>query len=126
MKPKGEIKDFFRANKEEHGWERRGDNHELPNPAWIEGSWMTKHGDTYYLQYAAPGTEFKSYADGVYTSKSQLGPFKYEPYSPFCHKPGGFIGGAGHGATFQDKYGNYWRVITMVISVLDMFERRLA
>jgi len=125
MKPKGEVKDFFRGNKEEHGWERRGDTHELPDPAWIEGPWMTRHGDTYYLQYAAPGTEFKSYADGVYTSKNPLGPFKYEPYSPFSHKPGGFIGGAGHGATFQDKYGNYWRVTTMVISVLDMFERRV-
>jgi beta-xylosidase len=125
MKPKGEIKDFFKGNKEEHGWERRGDKHELPNPAWIEGPWMTKHADTYYLQYAAPGTEFKSYADGIYTSKNPLGPFKYEPYSPFSHKPGGFIGGAGHGATFRDKYGNFWRVTTMVISVLDMFERRV-
>ena len=125
LEPKCEIEDFFKGNKDEHGWERRGDNHELPNPAWIEGPWMTKHKDTYYLQYAAPGTEFKSYADGVYTSKSPLGPFNYEPYSPFSHKPGGFIGGAGHGATFQDKYGNYWRVITMVVSVLDMFERRL-
>jgi len=125
LQPKGEMIDFFKGNKEEHGWERRGDKHELPNPAWIEGPWMTKHADTYYLQYAAPGTEFKSYADGVYTSKNPLGPFKYEPYSPFSHKPGGFIGGAGHGATFQDKYGNYWRVVTMVISVLDMFERRV-
>ncbi|GAG48079.1 unnamed protein product, partial [marine sediment metagenome] len=30
-----EIKDFFKGNKEEHGWERRGDKHELPNSAWI-------------------------------------------------------------------------------------------
>lgn len=125
LQPKGEMINFFKGNKEEHGWERRGDKHELPNPAWIEGPWMTKHAGTYYLQYAAPGTEFKSYADGVYTSKNPLGPFKYEPYSPFSHKPGGFIGGAGHGATFRDKYGNYWRVVTMVISVLDMFERRV-
>lgn len=125
MKPKGKTRDFFRGDKVEHGWERRGDKHELPNPAWIEGPWMTKHRGTYYLQYAGPGTEFKSYADGIYTSKNPLGPFEYEPYSPFSHKPGGFIGGAGHGATFQDKYGNYWRVTTMVISVLNMFERRL-
>ena len=125
MKPKGETQDFFKGDKEEHGWERPGDQHELPNPAWIEGPWMTKHGDTYYLQYAGPGTEFKCYADGIYTSKHPLGPFKYEAYSPFSHKPGGFIGGAGHGATFQDKYGNYWRITTMVISVLDMFERRV-
>lgn len=37
----------------------------------------------------------------------------------------GFINGAGHGATFMDKYGNYWNVATMVISVKDIFERRL-
>jgi hypothetical protein len=125
MKPIGEVQDFFKGQAEEHGWERRGDKHELQGSAWIEGPWMTKHKGMYYLQYAAPGTEFKSYADGVYTSTKPLGPFKYEPYSPFSHKPGGFIGGAGHGATFQDKYGNYWRVTTMVISVLDMFERRV-
>lgn len=125
LQPLGGTLDFFKGDKEKHGWERPGDQHELPNPAWIEGPWMTKHADTYYLQYAGPGTEFKCYADGVYTSKNPLGPFQYELYSPFSHKPGGFIGGAGHGATFQDKYGNYWRVVTMVISVLDMFERRV-
>jgi len=121
----GEVKSFFKGDKEAHGWERTGDQHELPQAAWLEGPWMTKHADTYYLQYAAPGTEFKSYSDGVYTSKRPLGPFKYEPYSPFSHKPGGFIGGAGHGATFQDKYGNYWRVVTMVVSKLAKFERRV-
>ncbi len=121
----GEVKDFFKGDKEAHGWERTGDNHELSDPAWLEGPWMTKHADTYYLQYAAPGTEFKSYSDGVYTSKGPLGPFKYEPYSPFSHKPGGFISGAGHGATFQDKHGNYWRVVTMVVSKLAIFERRV-
>lgn len=125
IESKGQIYDFLKGQPDEHGWERRGDNHEIDDFAWIEGPWMTKHNGTYYLQYAAPGTEFKSYADGVYTSTKPLGPFKYEPYSPFSHKPGGFIGGAGHGATFQDKYGNYWRVTTMVISVLNMFERRL-
>jgi hypothetical protein len=45
--------------------------------------------------------------------------------NPFSFKPGGFIGGAGHGHTFQDKYGNYWHVASMKISVRHMFERRL-
>jgi len=126
FQPKGpNWVNLFSMNGEEHGWERPGDQHELPRAGWMEGAWMTKHAGTYYLQYAAPGTEFKCYADGVYTSKNPLGPFKYQPYSPFSHKPGGFIGGAGHGATFQDKHGNYWRVVTMVVSVLDMFERRV-
>jgi hypothetical protein len=77
------------------------------------------------LQYAAPGTIWKSYADGVFTAISPRGPFTYAPYSPFSHKPTGFIGGAGHGATFQDKRGDYWRVVTMVISIKHRFERRL-
>lgn len=120
------------ANSEDHGWEgsgednlgyvRSGVNRVEP---WIEGPWMTKHDGTYYLQYSAPGTIWKTYADGVYTSKSPTGDFVYQPYSPFSYKPGGFIGSAGHAATFRDKQGNYWRVVTMVVSVIHKFERRL-
>ena len=72
-----------------------------------------------------PGTEFKTYADGLYISDNPLGPFEYTPYSPFSFKPTGFITGAGHGCTFQDKNGNFWRVTTMVIFVKNIFERRI-
>jgi xylan 1,4-beta-xylosidase len=112
-------------NPDKHGWEIPGEQNELTRSGWNEGAWMTKYNNRYYLQYAAPGTEFKTYADGVYTSGSPLGPFEYETYSPFSYKPGGFTGGAGHGSTFQDKYGNYWHIATMSISVRHMFERRL-
>ncbi|KAF5541771.1 hypothetical protein FMEXI_7819 [Fusarium mexicanum] len=54
-----------------------------------------------------------------------MGPFTCETYSPFAHKPTGFISGAGHGSTFAAKDGNYWHVGTMAISVRHMFERRL-
>jgi Glycosyl hydrolases family 43 len=95
----------FRADYARHGWERRGEEN-LGAPTgpgfqegpWFEGSWMTRHAGTYYLQYAAPGTEFRGYADGVYTAPSPRGPFTYAPYSPFFHKPTGFIAGAGHSA----------------------------
>lgn len=33
--------------------------------------------------------------------------------------------GAGHGDTFQDKYGNYWHVASTVIAQRHMFERRI-
>jgi xylan 1,4-beta-xylosidase len=122
----------FRANYAQHGWERRGEenlgavaNGQYQEGPWLEGSWMTKHNGTYYLQYAAPGTEFKTYADGVYTAKSPRGPFTYAANSPFSHKPTGFIGGAGHSATFRDRKGRYWHIATMAISVKHMFERRL-
>jgi xylan 1,4-beta-xylosidase len=110
----------------EHGWERRGDDNLLDEKPWIEGSWMTKHDGRYYLQYSAPGTEFKTYADGIYVSDFPLGPFTYAPYSPFSFKPTGFITGAGHGCTFQAKDGNYWRVVTMVDSTARWwFDRRI-
>lgn len=86
---------------------------------------MTKHNNIYYLQYSAPGTEYKSYADGYYTSESPLGPFTYASSNPFSSKPEGFIAGAGHGATFQDKHGNWWHIATMSVSVKEKFERRL-
>lgn len=108
-----------------HGWERRGDDNLLDESPWIEGSWMIKHNGKYYLTYAGPGTEFKTYADGVYVSDSPLGPFDYADYSPYAFKPTGFICGAGHGSTFRDKNGQYWHIGTMTISVKHMFERRL-
>ena len=86
---------------------------------------MTKHQGKYYLQYAAPGTQFHSYADGVFVGTAPLGPFHYDPTSPFSHKPTGFITGAGHSGSFTDARGEYWHVSTMVISVRHMFERRL-
>ena len=54
-----------------------------------------------------------------------LGPFKLASNNPCSSKPEGFINGAGHSSTFQDKYGNYWHISTMTISQKHMFERRL-
>lgn len=121
----GPVATLFGNNPRDHGWERRGDNNDIDETLWMEGPWMTWHDGTYYLQYAAPGTEYKTYADGIYLSRSPLGPYEYAPYSPFSFKPTGFITGAGHGATFQDKYGNWWRVVTMVVAVKHKFERRI-
>ena len=63
--PIGKPKVLFNSNKEKYGWERSGDYNEInPTNPWIEGSWMTKHDGKYYLQYAVPGTQFKSYCEG--------------------------------------------------------------
>ena len=121
----GEAAVLIKHNSEKYGWEVSGDNNELNKDGWNEGPCMIKHNGKYYLHYAAPGTEFRVYADGIYVSDKPLGPFKYVETNPFSFKPGGFIGGAGHGHTFKDKYGNYWRVATMKISIRHMFERRL-
>ena len=92
---------------------------------YIEGAFMTKHGGKYYLQYACPGTQYNTYADGVYVGGSPLGPFTRQAANPFSAVTGGFLTGAGHGSTIADQYGNYWHAATMRISVNHDFERRV-
>jgi xylan 1,4-beta-xylosidase len=122
------------ADVDHHGWEVSGEHNRgkteghlsLKSAApWIEGSWMNKISGRYYLQYAAPGTQFKTYADGVYVSDQPTGPFIYQSYSPFSFKPTGFIAGAGHSCTFLDKNNQYWHIATATISIRHDFERRL-
>lgn len=125
LQPLGKSVEVFNSDKKNFGWERPGDfNNKEVNP-WIEGTWMTKFNGKYYLQYAGPGTEYKSYCDGLYESDKPLGPFKLASHNPMSSKPEGFIAGAGHSSTFQDVYGNYWHISTMTISQKHMFERRL-
>lgn len=92
---------------------------------FIEGAWMTKHNGIYYLQYAGPGTEYNVYGDGVYESDSPLGPFRLAKNNPYSYKPGGFLRGAGHGSTMEDRYGNWWHTATMQISKNHDMERRV-
>ena len=92
---------------------------------YIEGAWMDKHCGKYYLQYAAPGTQYNTYADGVYVGESPLGPFRLAENNPYSCKPGGFLPGAGHGSTMQDEQGNWWHSATMRISKNHDFERRV-
>jgi xylan 1,4-beta-xylosidase len=125
FKPKGARKELLLLNDERYGWQRFGEysDNTFLDP-FIEGAWMTKHKGKYYLQYGAPGTEFSGYADGVAVSDKPLEGFTHQSM-PLSYKPGGFARGAGHGATFQDKWDNYWHVSTISISVKNSFERRL-
>lgn len=126
LQPIGEHKELVRLHEDIHGWERFGEHYDntFLKP-FIEGSWMNKHNGKYYLQYGAPGTEFSGYADGVYVGDMPLGPFTYQPHNPLSYNAGGFARGAGHGASYQDKFGNWWHVSTISISVKNNFERRI-
>ena len=124
--PVGEAKELIRLHPDQHGWERFGQDHRGTIDPFIEGAWVTKHGRKYYLQYGAPGTEYNVYSNGTYVGDHPLGPFEYAPYNPVSYKPGGFVTGAGHGNTFQDRYGNYWNTGTPWIGVNWPFERRIA
>ena len=95
------------------------------NKPYIEGAWMDKHAGKYYLQYAAPGTQYNTYSDGVCVGENPLGPFRLAENNPYSYKPGGFIPGAGHGSTMEDRNGRLWHMSTMRISKNHDFERRL-
>ncbi|GAB4093706.1 family 43 glycosylhydrolase [Flaviaesturariibacter terrae] len=125
MQPIGTRQEMYLLEPWRYGWQRFGEylDNTFLDP-FIEGAWMTKHGGKYYLQYGAPGTEFSGYADGVLKGEGPLGPFTPQP-EPLSWKAGGFARGAGHGATFQDRWNNYWHVSTIGISVKNNFERRI-
>jgi xylan 1,4-beta-xylosidase len=91
------------SDKVNYGWKRGGDDNTKEQRPFIEGAWMNKYNGKYYLQYATPGTEYKSYSDAVYVADAPLGPFKQQSHNPFSYKPEGFIAGAGHGNNYQVK-----------------------
>jgi xylan 1,4-beta-xylosidase len=122
--PIGTRKEMYFLEQWRYGWQRFGEymDNTFLDP-FLEGATMNKNNGKYYLQYGAPGTEFSHYSDGVVVGDNPLGPFTAQS-DPVSFKPGGFIRGAGHGATFQDKWKNYWHVSTMGICVKNNFERR--
>lgn len=124
--PSEKTYELFNLEAGMHGWERFGENHGDTARGYIEGPWMTKHNNKYYLQYAAPGTEFNVYGDGVYMSDAPLGPYTYAPNNPISYKPGGFANGAGHGGTVVGPGGQYWHFASAALSVNVNWERRIS
>lgn len=126
FRPLQEPVELYKLHGDIHGWERFGENHgDTVLKGYMEGPWMTKHNNTYYLQYGAPGTEFNVYGDGAYTSDKPLGPYQYMPNNPFSYKPGGFMNGAGHGSTVIGPGNRYWHFASMAVSVNVNWERRI-
>lgn len=104
--PKGEATPLFYSNAEKYGWEVSGDyNTNYKHTSWLEGAWMNKYKGKYYLQYAVPGTEFKSYSNGVYVSEHPLGPFTLLRHNPFSYKPEGLSMESGMEAHFRTYMG---------------------
>jgi xylan 1,4-beta-xylosidase len=111
----GAPKRLFSFDKS-HIWERYGEMNEYSEITWMEGPWVIKHNDTYYLEYSASGTQWLSYATGVYTSKSPVGPFTYSSVNPILRKTTGIITGPGHGCIIQGPDGNWWQFYTIVLA----------
>lgn len=126
FKPSTKTDTLFYLEMDKHGWERFGENHsDTVLGGYMEGPWITKHHNKYYLEYAAPGTQFNVYGDGAYIGDSPLGPFKYMPNNPFSYKPGGYMNGAGHGSTVTGPGNTYWHFASMAVSSNVIWERRI-
>ena len=111
----GPPRHLFGFNKD-HVWERYGEMNEYTDVAWIEGPWLQKHNGTYYLEYSASGTQWKTYADGYYTAKSPMGPFQYAPNNPLLRKTEGLVTGTGHGSIVEGPGKQLWQFYTIVLA----------
>jgi hypothetical protein len=100
----------------DHVWERYGEMNEYTDVAWIEGPWMQKRNGTYYLQYSASGTQWKTYAGGYYTATSPMGPFTYAPNNPLLRKTDGLVTGTAHGCVVEGPDGKLWQFYTIVLN----------
>ena len=126
FRPSEETFELFNLYMDKHGWERFGHNHaDTTLGGYIEGPWLTKRNNIYYMQYAAPGTEFNVYGDGVYTADSPLGPYTYAPNNPVIYKPGGYANGAGHGSLVVGPQNRYWHFGTAALALQVGWERRI-
>ena len=120
-----ELQTLIESDTLNHQWERMGAWNEDSSYSWIEGAWMYKHGGTYYLTYAAPGTEWMTYAMGAYKSKTPMGPWEYMKTNPFIAKKSGIVRGPGHGCIVDGPNGTVWAFYTCCVCYSYKFERRV-
>ncbi len=108
-----------------HEWEHFGPSNEDPSKSYVEGSWMVKVGSRYYLTYAAPGTEWRTYGMGAYVSDAPLGEFRYQSRNPILRQTAGLVRGPGHGCLVRGPRGTLWAFYTCNVCYEHVFERRI-
>ncbi|MBQ9359314.1 MAG: family 43 glycosylhydrolase [Abditibacteriota bacterium] len=108
-------------------WQRTGEYNENTRMGWVEGQWMTKLGDRYYLLYSGSGTEYGTYASGIAISdEGPLSGFRPQKrHDPLTRKTAGLVRGAGHGCLVEGPGGTLWTFYTCVFCFNHMFERRI-
>lgn len=107
-------------------WERFGADNQDTRSSWIEGQWMIKKNGRYYLLYATPGTEYRSYVMAAYYSdEGPLTGFVCQKRNPVTKSRHGLVSGAGHGCIQHGPNGSLWAFYTMTHCVFHPYERRI-
>lgn len=121
----GEIVSILRFE-QEHVWERLGAFHQNRGLSFVEGAWMHKHQNRYYMIYSASGTCYSTYAWGVYQSDNPLKGFVYQENSPVLIKRTGLVTGSGHGSIVEGPAHTLWAFYTVKLCYATKYERRIA
>ncbi len=107
-------------------WERFGTHNQDTRQSWIEGQWMIKHNGRYYLIYATPGTEYKSYVMAAYYSdEGPLTGFVCQKNNPVTQSRSGIVSGAGHGCIAHGPDNSLWAFYTITHCAYHPYERRI-
>lgn len=109
-------------------WQRLGEYHQNGRIGWVEGPWMKKIGSRYYMLYAACGTEYSAYTNGIlYSDEGPLSGFRpQEHYDPFTEKRTGLVRGAGHGCLVDGPNDTLWVFYTNIFCYNHLYERRIS
>ena len=109
-------------------WQRTGEYHQNRRMGWIEGQWMKKIGNRYYLLYSGSGTEFSTYVNGIAISdEGPLTGFRPQKnHDPFTYKRHGLTRGAGHGCLVDGPNGTLWTFYTNIFCMNHLYERRIS
>lgn len=109
-----------------HEWERFGAHNQDVENGWCEGQWIIKKNGRYYLIYSGNGTQFETYAQGVYYSdEGPLSGFTYQKNNPLTQRLHGLVSGAGHGCVVEGPNDTLWAFYTVRMCAAHVYERRI-
>lgn len=110
-----------------HEWERFGEHNQSFGQTYLEGAYLLKEKNRYYLVYSAPGTCYGSYCLAAYVSdEGPLSGFSCQKRNPILSGHHGLVRGPGHGSFSRAKDGSLWCFYTITLCYDHKYERRIA
>ncbi len=103
----------FSMDDKQAEWESRSVTAREVNRRWTEGSYIFKHGDTFYMMYSANFFGGQHYAVGYATADNPMGPFTKAANNPVLQKntaSGGQVTGTGHNMVLTMNNGDRYCV----------------